>query len=42
MVQVRAILTIADQLQVVYDVPNNTIRNDLELPLTIFQGHAIV
>jgi len=34
MVQDTAILTIADQLQVVHDLSNGAICNDLERPLT--------
>jgi len=40
MIQHRAILTMADQQKVVYDLSNGTIFNDLERPIPRFQGHA--
>ena len=42
MVQHRAMLTMADQYKVVYDLSNGAIFNDLERPLPRFQGHAIL
>jgi len=41
-VQHRAILTMANQQKVVYDLLNAAIFNDLERPLPRFQGHSIL
>ena len=42
MAQDRAIFTMADQQKVAYGLSNGAIFNDLERPLTWFQGHAIL
>jgi len=42
MVQHRAMLTMADQQKVVYDLSNGAIFNYLKRPLPRFLGHAIL
>jgi len=41
MVQDRAIFTMADQYKVAYGLSNGAIFNDIERPLTWFEGHAL-
>jgi len=42
MVQHTAIVTMADQQKVAYDLSKGAIFNDLERPLPQFQGHAVL
>jgi len=42
MVQHKAIITMADQQKVVYDIPNGAIFNNIQQPLPRFQGYAIL